>query len=112
MFSQSVVKGTISDSVGNIVLFANIIELGTTNSVSSNINGEFEITTINDTAQLQISSIGYAHKNILIYSDTTLEIILKDTIIIGYDFGYNKKRITIGTQYDFLTIGLSATFRR
>lgn len=102
LFSQSTVKGIITDSLGHNLRGAQIIEIGTENKARTDVNGKFEIKTLKDTTQLLVRYIGFLDEKIIIQSDTTLKIALHDEIIIleHIDF-YNTKWLTFGLSYDF-----------
>lgn len=102
LFSQSIVKGIITDSLGYKLRGAQIIEIGTENKARTDVNGRFEIKTLKDTTQLLIDYIGFFDERILIQSDTTLKITLHDETIILEHIGlYNTKWLTFGLNYDF-----------
>ncbi len=54
------VNGLVQDaSSGNVIPFANIIEVGTTNGVSSDLEGKFSLELTTTPASLRVSYIGY-----------------------------------------------------
>ena len=59
LFAQTTLTGKISDPNGNTVPFANVIEKGTSNGVTSDIEGNFSISVANLPATLVFSSLGY-----------------------------------------------------
>lgn len=104
LFSQSIVKGVVTDTLGFELRGAQIVEIKTKNSVHTDINGSFVIKTLQDTTQLLISHIGFLDERIIIQSDTILKIILHDEIITLEDMGlYNTKWLTFGLNYDFVS---------
>ncbi|MFK5981701.1 MAG: SusC/RagA family TonB-linked outer membrane protein [Flavobacteriaceae bacterium] len=59
MFAQNIVTGTVSDENGETIPFANVIEKGTSNGVTTNMNGTFSIDVSNLPVTLVFSSLGY-----------------------------------------------------
>jgi Outer membrane cobalamin receptor protein len=59
LFAQTTLTGKISDPNGNTVPFANVIEKGTSNGTTSDIDGNFSISVGNLPAILLFSSLGY-----------------------------------------------------
>ena len=95
-FSQSVfaqggyqVKGVVVDSQGPVI-GATVIEKGTTNGVSTGIDGDFVLTVSNASATVEVSCIGYATQTfaasavpgtITLLEDSEF---LDDVVVIGY----------------------------
>jgi TonB-linked SusC/RagA family outer membrane protein len=97
--AQKRVTGTVLDASGETVIGANVVEKGTTNGISTDADGKFELT-VNDNATLVISYIGYLTQEIVTGGRTTFNVILQEdtqaleeVIVIGYgtarkkDFG-------------------------
>ncbi len=107
LFSQSTIKGVVTDSLNNEIIGVHILELGTENGTVTDFNGKYELTTIKDSTQIIVYHSIYTSKLIYIQSDTILNIKLKEQEIDIIDF-YNSKWLTVGTTYDFLnsTLGL------
>ncbi len=64
-FSQIIVKGKIMDADLNAPLpGANVVEKGTTNGVTTNFDGEFELKTKSNSGMLVISYVGFGSKTI------------------------------------------------
>jgi TonB-linked SusC/RagA family outer membrane protein len=89
--------GVITDSSGQPLPGANIIEKGTSNGAQSDFDGKFTIDVSNQNAVLQLSYIGFVSKEIEVGSQTSFKIVLlEDTakldevVIIGY--GTTSKR--------------------
>ena len=84
------IKGTVVDELGEPVIGASIIEKGTTNGISSNIDGNFTLNPAQN-AVLQISYIGYVTQDITTDNRTSYNIILiedtqslNDIVVVGY----------------------------
>jgi hypothetical protein len=52
------ISGTVTDIIGDPIIGANVIEKGTTNGISTDINGNFKLN-VPEAAVLQVSYIGY-----------------------------------------------------
>ncbi|PKA83169.1 TonB-linked SusC/RagA family outer membrane protein [Ulvibacter sp. MAR_2010_11] len=59
VFAQTTLTGKISDPNGTTVPFANVIEKGTTNGTTTDIDGNFSISVASLPATLVFSSLGY-----------------------------------------------------
>lgn len=59
VFAQNTLSGTVSDEKGDTVPFANVIEKGTSNGVTTDMEGNFTIEVPNLPVTLVFSSIGY-----------------------------------------------------
>lgn len=89
--AQSTVTGTIIDAEMNAPLpAANIIEVGTTNGVSSDFDGNFTITTQANSGEVVISYVGYTPKTVSFNGNTDLGNItlssdnsLEEVVVIG-----------------------------
>lgn len=89
------VTGTISDAFGPIA-GANIIQKGTTNGTTTDINGSYSIE-VPDGAVLQISFIGYISQDIAVKGQSVINATLREdsqaleeVVVVGY--GTMKKR--------------------
>ncbi|WP_339917796.1 TonB-dependent receptor [Yeosuana marina] len=85
------VSGNISDSNGQPLPGASIIEKGTSNGVTTDFDGNFTITVSSNNATLVISYIGYATKEIPVNNQAKLSILLQEdtskldeVVVIGY----------------------------
>jgi len=94
VFSQVMVKGTVSDSSGNLLPGVSIIEKGTTNGTVSDFDGNFELS-VQDNAVIIFSYIGFLTQEV--GASSTLDIILEEdianleeVIVTGYG-GVRKK---------------------
>ena len=100
-FAQGyVVKGIVEDSMGPMI-GATVIETGTSNGVSTDFDGKFELKVSGPDAQLEISCIGYASRSFkasevpekIFLSEDAL--FLEETVVIGY--GSQKKKEVTGS---------------
>ncbi len=89
------VKGRVTDEAGMPLAGVNIVEKGTTNGTTTDINGLFTIKVKDEGALLVISSIGYetAELNVKGLGETIVmrksEASLSEVVIVGY--GTQKK---------------------
>lgn len=95
------VSGTILDSTGEPVIGANVLEVGTTNGVITDIDGNFRLA-VHPNAKLQISFIGYITQIITVGNQNSFKVTLKDdaqaldeVVVVGY--GSMKKNDVTGS---------------
>jgi TonB-linked SusC/RagA family outer membrane protein len=93
VFAQqgSIVTGTVKDANGLPLPGSSILEKGTMNGVSSDFDGNFNITLQSDNATLSISYVGYFPKDIEVSNQSSITVVLtEDTakldevVVIGY----------------------------
>ena len=107
------ITGTVTDSSGEPIIGANVIEKGTTNGVITDINGSFSIDLpVNKV--IQISYIGYVSQDIRINSQTEIKVILvensqtlDEVVVVGY--GVMKKRDLTGAISTVKSADISVT---
>lgn len=99
-YAQKSVTGNVSDSGGESVIGASILEKGTTNGTVTDVDGNFNLR-VSDNAILQISFIGYVTQEVTI-TDQPLKIILEvdtktldELVVVGY--GTQKKSDITGS---------------
>ena len=73
-----VVKGTVTDKTGEPAIGASILEVGTTNGVITDLDGNFEIQTTPGTT-LVVSWIGYAD-----YTFQAEALLLQETVVTAF----------------------------
>ena len=93
------VTGTVNDAFGPVA-GANVIQKGTTNGTTTDMDGNFSIE-VPENAILQISFIGYLQQDIPVKGKTTISILLKEdtqaleeVVVVGY--GTMKKKDLTG----------------
>ncbi len=96
------VTGTILDSTGESIIGANVLVVGSTNGVITDINGEFKLQDVPTNAKIQFSFIGYITQTIAVGDKTNIKVTLKEdsktldeVVVIGY--GTVKKRDLTGS---------------
>lgn len=92
---QKTITGKVTDSNGEPIIGANIIEVGTTNGTVTDIDGNFTLN-VSDNAVLRISFIGYIEQNVNTAGKNTLQVVLQEdtktleeVVVVGY--GTQKK---------------------
>ncbi|MDX8339598.1 TonB-dependent receptor [Draconibacterium sp. IB214405] len=90
LYAQTVVSGTVKDESGPIP-GANVVVKGTTNGVSTDVNGQFTIGDVPADGILVVSFIGYTQQEVAVDGRSTIDIILEETttaldevIVVGY----------------------------
>lgn len=74
---QIVVKGVVTDEKGETIVGANVLEQGTTNGASTDIDGKFTLT-VNSNSNLLVSFIGYQTQTIPVNGKTNFTVKLKE----------------------------------
>ncbi|MDL2208569.1 TonB-dependent receptor [Parabacteroides sp. OttesenSCG-928-O15] len=89
------ITGTVLDNQGEPVIGANVVEKGTTNGTTTDINGSFSLS-VADNATLQVTYIGYMAQEIRLSGQKTISILLREdsqtldeVVVVGY--GTQKK---------------------
>ena len=84
------VTGHVADELGDDLIGATIMEKGTTNGTSADIDGNFTIS-VPANATLQVSYVGYDPMDVAVNGQTHLDIVMKqnatllsETVVIGY----------------------------
>ncbi|MBN09680.1 MAG: SusC/RagA family TonB-linked outer membrane protein [Flavobacteriaceae bacterium] len=76
-FSQKTITGNVSDANGPLP-GANILEQGTNNGVSTDFDGNYEITVEGDSSVIQISYTGFVSQSIEVGSQSSFNIVLEE----------------------------------
>jgi TonB-linked SusC/RagA family outer membrane protein len=100
LHAQKRVSGTVTDSQGEAIIGANILEKGTLNGAITDLDGKFSLS-VSDNAVLQVSYIGYLTQEVQItpQSGSVLAIRLQDdnqlldeVVVVGYG---TQKKVTL-----------------
>ncbi len=99
---ERTIRGTVVDATGVPILGANVLEVGTTNGIATDFDGNFELKLITTQPKIKISYVGYITKEIVItpnqniYKITLLEDAeaLEEVVLVG--FGEQKKASVVG----------------
>ena len=85
------VTGTVLDDSGEPVIGANIVEKGTTNGITTDVDGNFTLTVGGNDAVLKVSYIGYAAQEVPVGNQSRLTITLREdtqtleeVVVVGY----------------------------
>ncbi|HOV71797.1 MAG TPA: carboxypeptidase-like regulatory domain-containing protein, partial [Dysgonamonadaceae bacterium] len=97
---QKTITGKVTDTNGEPLIGANIMEKGTTNGTVTDIEGNFTLN-VQDDAVLQISYIGYLTQEIAIGNKTNMNIQLEEdtqkleeVVVLGYGLAAKKKDLS------------------
>jgi len=90
-FAQKItVHGHVADELGEDLIGATVMEKGTTNGTSADLDGNFTIT-VAPNATLVVSYVGYDPMEVAVNGQTELNIVMKqdatmlqETVVIGY----------------------------
>lgn len=94
------VSGVVRSPDGEPLIGATIVEKGTKNGTSTNLDGQFRLNVSSNNSTLVISYTGYAAQEIALNGRTSLEVILQENstlnevVVVGY--GTQKKSQTTG----------------
>ncbi|MCS3207344.1 carboxypeptidase-like regulatory domain-containing protein [Bacteroides stercoris] len=101
-------QGTVIDGTGEPIIGANVLEVGTTNGVITDIDGNFKLS-VQPNAKIQVSFIGYITQTVTVGSQKNIKVTLKEdaqaldeVVVVGY--GTMKKTDVTGFWLRFLPI--------
>ncbi|MGC1631347.1 MAG: carboxypeptidase-like regulatory domain-containing protein, partial [Gelidibacter sp.] len=101
---QSQVKGVVSDSEGQPMIGANVIEKGTTNGTQTDFDGNYVINVPSD-AILVFSYVGFKAKEIPVANQTIINIkleedaaMLEEVVVTALGISREKKSLGYATQ--------------
>ena len=104
VFAQSKyeVKGVVVDTTGTPVIGASVVEQGTTNGVTTDVNGQYVLRVNSSESIVVISFIGYQTQSLVASSSVLSNVVLEedsemidDVVVIGY--GVVKKNDLTGS---------------
>jgi TonB-linked SusC/RagA family outer membrane protein len=94
--AQVQVKGKVLDETGASMPGVNVVEKGTTNGTTTDVDGQYTMLVSNSQATLIFSFIGYAAQEIVVGDRTTIDVsllvnalTLSEIVVVGY--GTQKK---------------------
>ncbi len=109
--NKKVITGRIVDEKGEPIVGVNITEVGTTNGIISDFDGNFSLTVDNN-AVIKVSFIGYTAKEINTAGQTTFNIVLlednksiDEVVVIAY--GEQKRSAFTGSAVVISTDAIS-----
>ncbi|MDR2145072.1 MAG: TonB-dependent receptor [Tannerella sp.] len=87
---KKTVSGTVTDKEGEPIIGASVLEQGTNNGVSTDLDGHFTLT-VNDGAVLRINYLGYIPQEIAVGNQSNFNLtleedtkVLSEVVVIGY----------------------------
>jgi len=102
-FEERTIFGVVKDKKGVTIPGANITEVGTTNGVATNVDGEFSLKLITASPKILVSFVGYKSVEVEIGASSKYEIVLQEdaealeeVVVVG--FGEQKKVSLVGSQ--------------
>ncbi len=106
--AQSTISGTIRDANGPLP-GANVIEAGTNNGVSTDFDGNFEIS-VSDGASLEISYTGYFTQTIEVGNQSSFDVLMEEDTeqldeVVVTSLGFTEKRDNLGSTYSVVSTG-------
>lgn len=100
------VVGKVLDAKGEPIIGASVTEKGTTNGITTDINGNFKLNVAGPQSILVINFVGYTPKEIVVGAQTNITVTLLDDIkslnevvVVGY--GTQKKATVTGAISGF-----------
>ncbi|GAB3020040.1 TonB-dependent receptor [Niabella terrae] len=95
------VTGRVTNQSGELLAGASVLEVGTSNGVSTDERGVYEITVANENARLEISSVGYETKTVQVTRKGVLDVALDKLIkegdeVVVVGFGTQRKASVVG----------------
>ena len=84
------IRGTVTDKTGQPVIGATVLEKGTTNGMSTDIDGQYTLKVSSADAVVEVSCIGYKTVTFVAKSNPVKIVIeedsmyLDDVVVIGY----------------------------
>ncbi|MBR6545174.1 MAG: TonB-dependent receptor [Alistipes sp.] len=105
VFAQSgryEVKGVVVDATGTPVIGASVVEQGTTNGITTDVNGQYVLNVNSSESVVVVSYIGYVTQTLAASSELLQRVVLEedsamidDVVVIGY--GVVKKNDLTGS---------------
>ena len=96
------VTGVVTDTNGESVIGASVVEKGTTNGITTDIDGRYEINVSNKNAVLTISYLGYVPQDVKVDGRRNINVqlfedskALVEVVVIGY--GQQKKESVVSS---------------
>lgn len=88
IFAQNTITGTVTTDSGDTLAFANVVEKGTSNGTTTDIDGNFTIDVASLPATLVISSVGFATQEVTASGGTVSVVMvegdaLDEVVIVG-----------------------------
>jgi TonB-linked SusC/RagA family outer membrane protein len=88
---KRLVSGIVNDETGNGLPGVSVVIKGSTRGTTTNSDGKFQIDINSDNTTLVFSFVGYASKEVLVGSKTTIDVslnsedkVLSEVVVVGY----------------------------
>ncbi len=102
IYAQYTVQGLITDAAsGETLVGVNILEIGTANGTTTDLDGRYQITVADENATLEFTYIGYISQQEAVSGKSNINITLSEggteldeVIVVGY--GTQKKAVVTG----------------
>lgn len=100
--AQTSVSGTVTDSDGEALIGANVLEKGTTNGTITDIDGTYSLS-VADGATLVFSFTGFAEQEVVVAGQSTIDValaageFLDEVVVTGYGT-QSKKEVTSAVE--------------
>jgi TonB-linked SusC/RagA family outer membrane protein len=93
------ITGKVVDKNGEAIIGASILEKGTTNGVSTDLNGNFKLSVAGPASVLVVAYIGFNNQEVTVGSQTNINITLtenvknlNEVVVVGYG---TQKKLTV-----------------
>lgn len=115
MAQKKSVTGTVTDGMGEPIIGASVVEVGSTNGTITDFDGQFTLS-VDENGKLKISFVGYKTEIINLKGQTSLKIKLKEdsemleeVVITGYSGTQMRSKVTNSitkVKSESLTVGM------
>lgn len=99
--SGKTIKGKVSDSFGEAIIGATVMEKGTNNGTITDINGEYSLRIKDENSVVEFSSLSYMTESKAVKGLQTINVVLKDdalslsaVVVTGYGQTVTKDKLT------------------
>lgn len=102
--AQTKVSGKVQDSAGEPLIGASVVELGTTNGVLTDNEGNYSVTVKSGSSSLQFSMVGLEMQTVAVGNQTVINITLRDgkelneVVVTALGVERSAKSLTYSTQ--------------
>ncbi len=103
--AQRLITGTVRDDKGEPLIGANVIEKGTTNGTSTDIDGQFALEVKENAQALQVSYVGYLPLEVSIAGLSTVAVVLgldqsvlEEVVVTALGIEKSQKKVGYATQ--------------
>ena len=83
LIGQHFISGEVKDEGGELLFGVNVSESGTTNGISTDLDGKYKFEVSNPNAILIFSYIGYTTQEVPANGSNTVDVVMTEGIVIG-----------------------------